>query len=172
MDFIIQYLSGWTTLALICLLVGIALLIIEMFMPGFGICGGLGIAALVAAIVLRADTFANAMVTLAIVLLVSLICGIFFFRSFGKGALSKSPIVLNDAIASESNELSTQQMQELVGHEGVCINPLRPAGNADFNGLKLDVVSSGEFIKQGSHVRIEKIDGLRILVKELPKESI
>ena len=58
-------------------------------------------------------------------------------------------------------------MQDLVGQEGVCINTLRPAGNADFGGRRVDVVSEGEFILKGRRVRVERVEGLKVLVKEV-----
>ena len=167
MEFIVEYVLGWNLPAFLCLLVGILLLIVEMFTPGFGIPGGLGIAALIAAIVLRADTFTNAMVTLCIVLVILLICGVFFFRSFQKGKLSRSPIVLNEEISASSSSLADEKRQELVGKTGVVLNPLRPAGIAEFGGERLDVVSHGEFVEKGHTVRIDKVEGVRILVSEV-----
>ena len=52
-----------------------------------------------------------------------------------------------------------------MGREGVSLTPLRPSGNGDFDGEKLDVVSDGAFIPQGARIRIVRVEGLRILVK-------
>jgi len=43
---------------------------------------------------------------------------------------------------------------------------LRPSGTADFSGIKLDVVSDGEFIPKDTTVIINKIEGHRIVVKQ------
>lgn len=166
-EFFLEYVLGWNLPALICLIVGIILLVVEMFIPGFGIAGGIGIAALVTAVVLRADTLQNALITLALILLILLVFGYFFFRSFSRGALSRSRIVLNDAIRGESTALSQPDMQQLIGREGVTLNLLHPAGNAEFGGERLDVVTSGEFIEKDRPVRIERIEGMRILVREI-----
>lgn len=167
MDSIIQYLAGWNLAAIICLVVGIGLMICEMFTPGFGLFGGIGLLALIASVVLRARTLADALVTVAIILVLLGIAAFFIFRSFGKGGLSRSPIVLTDAIAGESSEVDEPELKAMVGREGVCLNTLRPSGNADFEGRKLDVVSAGEFIQKGARVRIESVEGLKILVKEI-----
>ena len=167
MEAIAQYILGFSLPALLCLIVGIVLLIVEMFTPGFGVSGGLGIAALIGAVVLRADTLKNAMITLVIVLVILIIAGIIFFRSFQKGRLSKSRIVLNDEIRGGSSSLADAKMQEMIGKCGTVLNPLHPAGIAEFDGERLDVVSRGEFVEKGSTVRIEKIEGVRILVSEV-----
>ena len=167
MDAVAQYILGWNLPALLCLAAGIILLIVEMFTPGFGVPGGLGIVALIAAVVLRADTFKNAMITLVIVLVILIIAGIIFLRSFQKGRLSRSRIVLNDEIRAGSSSLAEEKMQELVGSIGTVLNPLHPAGIAEFDGERFDVVSHGEFVEKGSKVRIDKIEGVRILVSEV-----
>lgn len=167
MDPIIAYLLGWNAAAIICLVVGLGLLVCEMFTPGFGVCGGLGLAALIAAIILRSRTLADGLVTAAIVIVLAGLAAFFIFRSLGRGRLSRSPIVLTDAIDGESTETSEPGLKAMVGREGVCLNTLRPSGNADFDGTRIDVMSSGEFISRGARVRIESVDGLKVLVKEI-----
>lgn len=167
MESIAEYVLGWNLPALLCLLAGVILLIVEMFTPGFGVPGGLGIAALIGAVVLRADTFKNAIITLAVVLILLLVCGIFFLRSFQKGKLSRSPIVLSDEIRGGSSSLTPETAQALLGKTGIVLNPLHPAGAAEFDGERLDVISAGEFIEKGRTVRIDKIEGVRILVSEV-----
>ena len=43
---------------------------------------------------------------------------------------------------------------------------LRPAGMADFDGVKLNVVSDGEYIPAGTRVVVARVEGNRILVRE------
>ena len=69
------------------------------------------------------------------------------------------------------DSLGEKGMQELIGRKGVCLTPLRPSGNADFGGKRLDVVTSGEFISKGSYIRIESIENLRVLVREISQDE-
>lgn len=164
---VIQYISGWSAAATICLIAGLLLLIMEMFTPGMGMPGLLGVLLLAAAVVLRADSLATAMVTLVLILVPVGAAAALILRSFSRGALQRSPIVLKDAIRADSSSLSDAETQALVGREGVCLNTLRPSGNADFDGLRLDVVSEGEFIAKDSRVRVVRVEGLKILVKKV-----
>ncbi len=164
---IAEYLSGWNIAAIVCLIAGIVLVAIEMFSPGIGAPGIMGVIALITAIILRADTLTNALITLIIVLAILGVMAVVILRSLKKGRLQKSVFVLKDSINVGSTELSDADMQALVGKTGVCLNTLRPSGNAEIDGRKLDVVSSGEFIQKGAAVEVEKVEGLRILVKEV-----
>ena len=106
MDGFLAYIVGWSLPALVCLLVGLGLMIFEMFTPGMGLPGILGAGALIAAVVLRADTLASALITLALIIVILAIAAFFVYRSFQKGAISRSPIVLNDSIEEKSTSLS------------------------------------------------------------------
>ena len=165
MEFLTQYIMGWNVAALVCLVIGLALMAFEMFTPGMGIPGILGLIALVVAVVLRADTFANAVVTLAIIFVILGVSAFFIFRSFKKGAISKSPIVLNETISEKSTSFSDNEMQSLIGLEGEALTALRPSGNAIFGERRMDVMTDGEFIQKGERIVVVNVEGLRVLVK-------
>ena len=151
---------------LILLLVGVGLLVFEMYIPGFGAPGMLGIAALVLGFLLLAPTLEQGLllfVILAAILCVALsICLI----TASRGRLSKSKLALNDvAIAPDAAE--NNDLNYFIGKEGMCHTALRPAGIGEFDGVKLNVVSDGEFIAQGRRIRVQKVAGNRIVVTEL-----
>lgn len=164
-----SYFLGWSIPAIACLVAGLALIICEMFMPGFSLPGILGVIALVFAVIFRAQTgpVEAVIITIALILVFLLVSGFIIFRSLKKGKLSRSPIVLNESITENATAANNEDMQSFVGKEGICLNTLRPSGNADFDGVKLDVLSEGEFIKAGSKVRVVRVEGLKILVKEV-----
>ena len=162
MDPVMDYIMGWSTPALICLIAGLILMVCEMFTPGMGIPGILGGLCLLGAIVLRADSLTTALITLILILLPLMIAAGIIFRSFSKGAL-----VLKDSIEGESTPLGDKDAQSLIGLEGECVTALRPVGAGDFGGRRLDIVSEGGFIQKGAKVRITAIDGVRIIVKEI-----
>ena len=51
--------------------------------------------------------------------------------------------------------------------EGITSSVLRPTGIADFDGVRLNVSSEGDFIAAGTKVRIIKVEGAKILVRAL-----
>ena len=56
-------------------------------------------------------------------------------------------------------------MKVLLGKSGQTRSVLRPAGIADFDGVRLDVVTEGEFIEAGEPVTITRVEGGRIVVR-------
>ncbi len=55
------------------------------------------------------------------------------------------------------------------GQEGISLSQLRPAGKAEFGGMRLDVVSGGELIEAGRRIVVEFVEGNRIVVREITK---
>ena len=157
------YILAWNAAAIICLIIGIALWILEMFTPGLGVPALLGSISLIAAIVLSARSLSHALITLALILILLGVCAFFVFRAFSHGKLHR--IVLHESVDGDSTPL--KGMADMIGREGVTLTTLRPAGDADFDGQRLDVVSEGAFIEKGSKVRIASIEGLRIIVKQV-----
>lgn len=167
MESVTQYILGWNTPAVICLVAGMVLMAIEIFTPGMGAPAIFGSISLIAAIILRADSIETALITLVLILIPLLLGAGIAIRSFSRGALNRSPVVLKDRIEGSSTSLSDAEMQQLVGAEGVALTALRPAGNGVFDGRRLDVVTSGGFIAKDSPIRIVAIEGLRIMVEKV-----
>lgn len=162
-----EYLDGFSPAAIVCFVIGIGLVIVEMLTPGLGAPGVCGVLALLAGVVLQADSFLEGMITLFIIIVLLFISGIIIFKSFNSGKLSKSKIMLNDVIDGTSKTLSEEDAQKLIGFHGIALNDLRPSGYADFDGKRLDVVTRGEFVKKGEKVEIMDIDGVKIMVKKV-----
>ncbi len=91
-------------------------------------------------------------------------------EGYGTSSSYMAVYVLKDAIESGPAPLDAQAAA-LIGRRGVTLNALRPAGNADFGGQRLDVVSEASFLAQGTPVRIAKVDGNRIVVEPIREEA-
>lgn len=154
---------------LICLAVGLIMLIIELFTPGFGVSGIVGLICLATAILMQ-FIWGNPQVAtylLAIVLLVVLLAILWFVRSFQRGKLSRSFLVLNDSIDSVSTPDVAAAKADLIGKTGVTITPLRPSGIAQIESKRLDVMATGTYIEANVPIEIVNAEGMHILVREL-----
>jgi membrane-bound serine protease (ClpP class) len=170
-----HYLVGLAGLEEFLLLAaGLGLLGVEAFvLPGFGIAGILGIAALgssvyfslVSNMATAADLgTAAGIVSLAGIVIV--VIGWALIRALPRsGRFSRSGLMLQESASRETGYLSATARPELLGAEGVAVTDLRPAGVARFGDEKVDVVAESEWIEAGTPVRVVTEDGYRHVVR-------
>ncbi len=163
---IFSFIEGIDTLQAVLFIVGLLLLVVEIFTPGFGVAGAGGLILLVIGIVLTARTPFEAFVMVMILLI--LIAGSLFIiiRSAKKGRLAKK-LILWSAAKHEDGFSSAPDTSDLVGREGVAVTVLRPAGSGEFDGRRLDVVTDGTFIENGTKIKIVRTEGRRIVVEPI-----
>jgi len=65
-----------------------------------------------------------------------------------------------------------QERQSLIGRTGTAETPLRPAGRGEIDGRRWDVVSDGSYIEAGESFRVVRVEGPRIVVTGVPKETL
>lgn len=152
---------------LLCIVLGIVFVIIEMSIPGFGVPGIVGAILLIVGVVLCADTLLQALIMIIIILAILGAALTLVLHSASKGHLSKH-LILNDSLEGNTKFSAGEDLNYFVGSEGTTLTPLRPSGTVDFSGVRLDVVTEGEFITKSSKVIIIKIEGNRIVVKQIP----
>jgi membrane-bound serine protease (ClpP class) len=61
--------------------------------------------------------------------------------------------------------VSYESVLELIGAEGIALTTLRPAGTAEINDKKVDVVSESEYVDQGSKIKVIRVEGAKVVVK-------
>ncbi len=160
---------GWG--AAICLIAGIALVIVEMFTPGFGVAGTLGMILLVIGVVLSVDSLLEALILIALIIAVLGIALTVVLLSASKGMLWRSPLILKNAAVKEEGYTSSEDLEHLMGRRGVAATVLRPVGTGDFDGVRLDVVTEAEFIAKGTPIEIIRVNGSRIVVRPVEEKQ-
>ena len=150
--------------SIILFITGILLLVLELYEPGFGLFGSLGVILLVACIFVTAKTVLEGIILTALFFVIIITMLVIFFTMLSRNRLPKN-LVLHEATSAEQGFSGTEDMQYLLGKNGVVVTVCRPAGNVDFDGVKLDVVSRGEYIEKGVLVEVIEIEGSRIVVK-------
>ena len=164
-------LAGWEELLLVGL--GLLLLMLETFvLPGFGIAGILGIVALLGGLtlsVIGAGATGELMVWAAGRVALSVLVAIggslallpFLHRlPYGRSLVLQTGL---DSLAGWASAPETDA--KWVGKHGTAASPLRPAGIADLEGERVDVVSQGEYIEAGAAIVVVRVDGNRIVVR-------
>jgi len=164
--YVFSFLVHLDPLAAICLISGVILVIFEMFHPGLAAPGIFGSILLILGVVLSAKTPMDALILIIIILAILGIALTIVIHSVTKGHLSKV-LILSETSKRESERQILDDLVYFIDKECTSITPLRPSGIADFNGVRLDVISTGEFIEKDKKLIILKVDGKKIVVKEV-----
>ena len=147
-------------------LVGIVLLLIEAFIPGLGVFGIGGALSVSVSIVLAASTLEAGIAMLLGSMFLSGLVSFFSLRLLSrKGVLRK--IILEDSATKEQGYTSSPSMQDFEGREGITLTALRPSGTVDIDGKRVDAVSEGQYIVKNAKVKVVKIEGIRVVVREV-----
>ena len=166
-------LAGWEELLLLG--IGVILLAIEIFVtPGFGLIGVLGLAALVGGLGLSlvgaGATWAvvvTAVGQVAASLLLAIAVSLALLRVLPRLPFGRRLVLETELTAHEGFASAPETDRAWLGKRGTAASMLRPAGIADIEGERVDVVSEGEFIDAGEPLTVVRVDGNRIVVRRL-----
>ncbi len=98
------------------------------------------------------------------------VLGIFvvlYLSSSKKNAGMIDELVLDERQQNRDGYTSVVDKSKFLGAIGICVTDLRPAGTISVDGEPLDVVADGNFVKQGSNVKVINVDGSRVLVRQI-----
>ena len=119
---------------ILCLIAGVGLLVLEVFVPGFGLPGVSGLILLSAGIVIT-------------------------WRTYGP--------VAGLAVTLIALPVDHEENDALLGKEGITATVLNPVGIAEFDGVRLNVVSEGAYLEKGVKVRVYRVEGAKITVRPI-----
>ena len=155
--------------------VGLGLILLEVFViPGFGVAGIGGIILVLASMflaMLGSRPFLDLnLVSLAVIkltagLVAALILIFLVVRYLPKSNIFKK-FVLSEEEKAEAGYTSRSNLNEFLGMEGVSLTTLRPAGTAEINGKRVDVVTESEYIEHNKPVVVTAVEGMRVVVRE------
>ena len=167
-------LASWTELVIFFL--GILLLLLEIFViPGFGITGISGIILILAGIFLSLvkhplsapkTQLVGAFYTLSFAIIITFVGLILSWKFLPHTKLWKR-IILSSTEAKKEGFQSATSQKSYLGKIGRSLTPLRPTGRAVIEQKTLDVITEGEFIDNDKTIKVIKVEGNKIIVKEV-----
>ncbi|MBS4202850.1 NfeD family protein [Lederbergia citrea] len=156
-------LAGYESIILFAL--GILLVAAEFFLSG-GIAGLLGTVAIIGSILMAGGNIVHMAISIIIALFLAALSIIIMVKVFGKRMNIFKKLILTDSTNTESGYVSNVNRLELLGREGITVTALRPAGTAQIDDERLDVVAEGSFIENNTKIKVIKVEGSRIVVRE------
>ncbi|MEZ6060509.1 MAG: NfeD family protein [Planctomycetaceae bacterium] len=190
-----RYLGGTAgTLELVMFVLGIGLLLMEIFLiPGFGVFGVTGILLMFGSLVMASHTFSGmsagesfeksmgSLGTLAGALVTVIVVATVLNR-FLPSIPFLNRLILTPPGYVAADENSPHLNPELlnsglaagpvtVGQRGIASSTLRPSGKGSFGEQFLDVVSDGAYIDHGTLIEVIRVSGNRVVVRPVDDET-
>lgn len=164
-----------SSIEIILFFVGVGLLLVEIFViPGFGVAGIAGIACIVGGLYLSMvgalenvtmPELTGAAYRLGGALLGTVLGAMVLARFFPRTSIWRR-ISLGTEFTRDKGFVSSDDYSSYVGKIGIAHTPLRPSGVGIFDDKRLDVVTEGEFIDAEQPIKIVRVEGYRLIVRE------
>lgn len=168
-------LANW--IEIILFTVGVGLLILEIFItPGFGIAGISGIILIVTSLFLamvkhpfKPEQFeiTQAFYVITYALVGSILVWILTMRFLPRTHFWKRLILVTEQKKELGYTSEANRLKKYVGRTGIADTYLRPSGRIRIENELIDAETQGEFIENGNPVIVVKIEGSRVIVKEV-----
>lgn len=197
--FLAGYVSGFSGWAwMLVFLLGLALVIVELFLyPGTVVVGLIGAVLMLGAIIMALvdvypaappnlpspgpvhlpsfpqfpgfEGFQRSMNNLLLAVLGSAV-GVWLASRFLPQTSVYRAIVSNSASGVGTEAAMAQQRSTLLGAEGVALSNLRPGGKAQFGDKILDVVTQGDLVARGARVRVIGFSAAEAIVEVISNQ--
>jgi len=151
------------TAAILLLVLGLGLIVAEIFFPSLGVLAVLATAAVVGAVAMafRESTSAGVNFLIATALLVPAVI-LLGFKLFPRSPFGKRMVARG--LSFESAASLDPRDLGLLGKDGTLESDCRPAGMARLDGRRVDVVTRGEWLEAGARVSVVEVQGNRVVV--------
>lgn len=163
------------TLALALLLIGAGLLLLLcdlFFYSGFiAVVALILIVAGVAVPFYYGNTSTGVVTLLGVVVAVpALIYGMLQYTTRSRAGLMLPAAVDDDATVAAMPVIA--ELEQLRGRIGRAVSPLRPSGTVEFDGRRIDVLTEGILVDEGTWVRCIDVKAGRVVVRPVDKPNL
>ena len=148
---------------------GLIAIILEVFVPAAGIIGIAGVGSIIASIVIAYQRLGSLVgsIYLAVVLVLVPVFIVLYFKFFPRSPMGRWLINQDRQDAGKGYASFTpEKYSELAGKEGTSLTVLRPVGMVLIEGQKYSAVTGGEYIEKDKQVRVVKVEGSRVVVRQ------
>jgi membrane-bound serine protease (ClpP class) len=144
--------------------IGFLVIIAEIFIPSLGLLAAIALSIFLYSLYLVFTTLSTAagilFTGMDLVLIPVLIV-------VGMKILAQSPLSLQRELSKQDGVVSQNQgLEAYIQMKGKSVTDLRPAGMAEVNSHRLDVVTDGEYIEADTPIVVTGVAGNRIIVEK------
>lgn len=145
--------------------IGVLVIFAEIFIPSFGLLALIALAVFSYSLYFVFTTISSTagLIFAGLDLILIPVCVV-----FGMKMLAKSPLALRQELSREQGVVSqAKEFGTYLHMQGIAVTDLRPAGMAEINMKRLDVVTDGEYIEVNTPVVVTGVAGNRIIVQKI-----
>lgn len=148
------------------MVVALAAIVMEIFIPSFGVIGIVGAYLFINAL-LAIPNIQNPATYILISLLLGLIVSLVFIKlMMGRGFASR--FVLDTRLSNKSGlDAKKEDLSNLLGQEGIVVKPLRSTGTISIHDKEYDAMSYGEYLNKGTRVVVDRVEGSSIYCRPI-----
>ena len=156
-----------TWLPVILFTAGLLLIIMEVFIPDFGLLGITGIALLLLGLYMTIGDLSQTVRDLSLSVVITTGVVLYLVRN-GYSLTNVNKLIVNTDLQKKETQSSVDRLVVETGMEGIASTPLRPSGKVTFreDDLLYDVLSIDGHISKGTTVIVDKVKGTKITVKK------
>lgn len=159
-----EHTGGW--IGIVLLLGGVTFLLLETHVfPGHGIAAVAGLLLTFLGMFWSLGGSQHAVFALVVSSLLTIVTLIGFFAYLPKSPIWKQ---LGQQMRQHAalGYVTSDNKMFLLGRSGVAVTVLRPAGAAEIDGVRVDVVTEGDFIEAGTPIVVTHVEGVRVVVEK------
>ena len=146
----------------ILIILGAGLLFAEIFVPGM-VLGIVGCLCLLASVVIVNLQYGlgYGLLYLALLIALGILAFIGWVRLLPQTKIGQRLILNPEGLTAQPYTKNP----DLVGRRGVALTDLRPAGTAEFDGKRVDVIAESGMIKAKMPVEVIAVEGVKVTVR-------
>lgn len=158
-------------LAIVLLLGGLAILVLELFIPSAGVLFVLASGCMIASVVVAFNVSLGAgLVFLVIVCVLAMVLPFVGVELWKRSPLGRMMLMESD-VPPKTVPGEEEQDAGLVGEIGRVLTPLRPSGTVLLGRHRLDAITEGGKIERGEIIRVVGLRGTRVVVRRATSEE-
>lgn len=156
----------WLVLGIFLIIVGAILLVLEVFIPSFGLLTFCAIASVAAGLwVFFRESAASGWLGIAIAVVVIPITWIITYRVFPKTRFGKS-VTLEGPKREKGDAIpDTPELEHMLGETGTVLTPLRPVGMCEFDGRRFECVADTGYVEKDKRIKVIHVEGTQLTVR-------
>jgi membrane-bound serine protease (ClpP class) len=156
----------WILFAFLLFVVCAVLLVIEIFVPSFGLITVFALSCLAGgiAIFFRYGPFTGWIGVITAIISIPTVW-IITYRIFPRTRFGRHIILANPKRPPGDAIPDTPELESMLGSIGIVTSPLRPVGMCDFNGKRIECVAETAYIEKDKKVKVIHVEGTQLTVR-------